>query len=165
MRDAETARDFMFDVADRLSSRVQLTTDGHKVYLRAVREAFDNQIDYAMLVKTYGNDYSTPERLYSPAVCTGCKPTPVIGEPDEKKISTSYVERANLTLRMTNRRFTRLTVTFSKNLENHEAALHVHFMYYNFCRKHQTLKTTPAMAAGLTDRVWTIDDLIALISN
>ena len=165
MRDAESARDFMFDVADRLANRVQLTTDGHKVYLKAVREAFDNQIDYAMLVKTYGNDYSTPERTYSPAVCTGCKPTPIIGEPDEKLISTSYVERANLTLRMTNRRFTRLTNAFSKNIENHGAALHVHFMHYNFCRKHLTLKTTPAIAAGLTDRVWTVEDLIGLISN
>lgn len=165
MRDAESAYDFMTDVASRLANRVQMTSDGHKVYLRAVLDAFGTDIDFAQLVKTYGNDYSTPERRYSPAVCNGCEKHPRIGEPDEKKISTSIVERANLTIRMQNRRFTRLTNGFSKKLENHEAAMSLYFVYYNFCRVHQTLRTTPAVAAGIADHVWTIEELCGLLPN
>lgn len=165
MRDADSARDFMDDVADRLANRVQLTTDGHRVYLNAVKNAFGvDGIDYAMLVKTYGNDYEG-EKRYSPAVCTGCNQTPMLGNPEIKNVSTSFVERSNLTLRMHNRRFTRLTNAFSKKLENHEAAIALHFMYYNFCRVHQTLKTTPAVAAGIADHVWKIEELIGLLSN
>jgi IS1 family transposase len=163
MRDADAAQCFMDDVASRLANRVQLTTDGHKVYLKAVLNAFEGEVDYAMLVKKYGNDYSTPERMYSPAVCTGCDKKAKIGNPDEKKISTSYVERANLTMRMSMRRFTRLTNGFSKKLENHAAAIALHFMYYNFARVHATLKTTPAVAAGLTDKVWTVEDIVQLL--
>lgn len=162
MRDAESGSLFMQDVASRLSNRVQLTTDGHKVYLRAVLDAFGTDIDYAMLVKVYGNDYSAEHR-YSPAVCTDCKKTPKIGNPDIEKVSTSYVERANLTMRMGMRRFTRLTNGFSKKLENHAAAIALHFMYYNFARKHQTLKTSPAVAAGVADHVWTIEEIVGLL--
>jgi len=168
MRDPDSARDFMFDLADRLSNRVQLTTDGLKLYLRAIADAFENEIDYAMLVKTYGNDFEGQKR-YSPAVCSGIKKTPICGDPDEKLVSTSYVERQNLTLRMQNRRFTRLTNAFSKKLENHEHAVALHYMFYNYCRPHQTLtksagiKTTPAMAAGIADHVWTVEEIIGLL--
>lgn len=164
MRDADSAFDFMSDVKSRLVNRVQLTSDGHRAYLRAVKSVFGEDVDYAMLVKTYGNDYEG-EKRYSPAVCTGCEKTPIIGDPDPKKISTSHVERANLTIRMQNRRFTRLTNGFSKKLENHEAAMSLYFVYCNFCRVHQTLKTTPAVAAGIADHVWSIDELVELISN
>lgn len=163
MRDAESGSLFMQDVASRLAGRVQLTTDGHKVYLRAVLDAFGTDIDYAMLVKVYGNDYSTPERMYSPAVCTDCKKTAKIGDPDMAKVSTSYIERTNLTMRMGMRRFTRLTNAFSKKLENHAAAIALHMMYYNFARKHQTLKTSPAVAAGLADHVWTVEEIVGLL--
>jgi len=164
MRDADSGEFFMRDVASRLSNRVQLTTDGHRVYLKAVLNAFGTDIDYAMLVKHYGNDY-TGARMYSPAVCTGCDKKAKIGNPDSKKISTSYVERANLTMRMSMRRFTRLTNAFSKKLENHAAAVALHFMYYNFARVHQSLKTTPAVAAGVTDKVWSVEDICGLLSN
>lgn len=163
MRDAESGKLFMQDVADRLANRVQLTTDGHKVYLRAVADAFAGEIDYAMLVKVYGNDYSTPERMYSPAVCTSCDKKQIVGNPDQAKISTSFVERQNLTMRMSMRRFTRLTNAFSKKVENHAAAIALHFMHYNFCRKHQTLKTSPAVAAGVADHVWSIEELVGLL--
>lgn len=163
MRDADSAQLFMDDVASRLANRVQLTTDGHRAYPKAVLNAFNGEVDYAALVKKYGNDYSTPERMYSPAICTGCDKKPKIGNPDEMKISTSYVERANLTMRMSMRRFTRLTNAFSKKLENHAAAIALHFMYYNFARVHATLKTTPAVAAGLTDKVWTVEDIVGLL--
>lgn len=172
MRGAEDAKAFMFDVAGRVDGRFQLTTDGHKAYLRAVLDAFGTErIDYAMLVKKYGNDFSTPERMYSPAVCTGCEQKAIMGDPDPKKISTSYVERTNLTLRMGNRRFTRLTNAHSKKIENHEASIALHLMYYNFARPHQTLtkeagaKTTPAMAAGVADHVWTIAEIVSLLEN
>ncbi len=163
MRDADSAQLFMDDVASRLANRVQLTTDGHRAYPKAVLNAFNGEVDYAALVKKYGNDYSTPERMYSPAVCTGCEKKPKIGNPDEKKISTSYVERANLTMRMGMRRFTRLTNAFSKKLENHAAAVALHFMYYNFARVHTTLKTTPAVAAGVADHVWTVEEICGLL--
>jgi IS1 family transposase len=164
-RDLGSAQHFMSDLASRLSSRVQLTTDRHQPYLSAVRGAFGGEIDYAQLVKVYGStsDSKKPERRYSPAVCLEAIPHRVSGDPDPDHISTSHVERLNLTMRMSVRRYTRLTNAFSKKLENHTAAVALHFMHYNFCRVHQTLKTTPAVAAGVTDHVWTIDEIIALL--
>ena len=161
-RDGAAAYDFMQDVAGRLRGRVQLTTDAHKPYLTAVEDAFGMDIDYAMLQKIYGSE-PPGEKRYSPAVCLGAIPTPVTGDPNPKYISTSYVERQNLTMRMSMRRFTRLTNGFSKKLENHCAAVALNFVYYNFCRVHQTLRVTPAMQAGLTDHVWTIDEIVALL--
>ncbi len=157
------ATEFIKDLAERLTNRVQLTTDGHKAYLNAVEDAFGSQIDYAMLVKLYGKSPETSETRYSPAKCTGALKVPVSGKPDTKQISTSYVERQNLTMRMSMRRFTRLTNGFSKKVENHVHALSLYFMYYNFCRIHQTLRITPAMAAGVTDHVWEIAEIIALL--
>jgi IS1 family transposase len=161
-RDTGCATEFLQDVAGRLVNRVQLTTDGHKMYLGAVEDAFSGGVDYAMLQKHYGAS-SEPEHRYSPAVCTGCEKIAISGSPDKRKISTSYVERANLTMRMSIRRFTRLTNAFSKKLENHTAALGLFFAHYNFCRIHQSLRVTPAMAAGVTTRVWSIADLVALL--
>jgi len=161
-RDPGCATEFIQDLAGRLANRVQMTTDGLKIYLNAVRDGFGEDIDYAMLVKVYGNDPNA-EKRYSPAVCTSCEKKAVIGDPDPKHISTSYIERQNLTMRMGMRRFTRLTNAFSKKLENHIAAIAIHIMYYNFVRIHQTLRVTPAMAAGVTDRLWEIEDLIALL--
>ena len=163
-RDAGAAYDFMQDLAGRLANRVQLTTDGHLAYLQAVESAFGADIDYAMLVKLYGAARETEAR-YSPAECVGCQQKPVTGNPDPKHVSTSYVERQNLTMRMHRRRFTRLTNAFSKKLENHVAAISLHFMYYNFVRIHQTLRITPAMAAGVTERVWEISDIVALLDD
>ncbi len=163
-RDAIAASEFISDLAGRLSHRVQLTSDGHKVYLGAVLDSFGENIDYAQLVKIYGADVEGQKR-YSPAQCIGTRTEPLIGDPDPKHISTSYVERQNLTMRMGMRRFTRLTNGFSKKIENHAAAIALHFMYYNFCRKHQTLKTTPAVAAGITDHVWSVDEIVALIDE
>jgi IS1 family transposase len=162
-RSAFTARDFMKDLAARLANRVQLTTDGHRAYLEAVESAFGVDVDYAMLVKLYGNDRETEAR-YSPAECIGCRTVEITGSPDPKKISTSYVERNNLTLRMHMRRFTRLTNAHSKKVENLVHALALHFVYYNFARVHQTLRVTPAMEAGIADHVWTIEE-IARLSN
>ena len=161
-RDAGYATEFLQDLAGRLANRVQLTSDGYKVYLTAVEDAFGADIDYAMLVKHYGN---TPEgeKRYSPAVCTGATQKAITGNPDAKHISTSYVERQNLTMRMGMRRFTRLTNAFSKKIDNHRYAIAMHYMYYNFVRIHQTLRTTPAMAAGVTDRLWDIEDMVALL--
>lgn len=164
-RDAQCAHAFMTDLASRLKHRVQLTTDGHKPYLQAVDDAFGGDIDYAMLVKTYGNPQSTTDqRRYSPAECTGIEKLRVCGNPDKKEISTSYVERQNLTMRMSMRRFTRLTNGFSKKIENLEAAVALHFMHYNFCRIHKTLRVTPAMEAGLTDHVWSIEEIVAFLN-
>jgi hypothetical protein len=143
---------------------VQLTTDGHRPYLAAVEDAFGDDIDYAMLIKVYGSD-SNPEKRYSPAVCLGCKAQEVTGAPDPKHISTSYVERQNLTMRMSMRRFTRLTNGFSKKLENHAATVALYFMYYNFGRVHQTLRVTPAMEAQLSDHVWSIEEMIGLLDR
>ncbi len=154
---------FMDDLADRLSSRVQLTTDGHKAYLSAIEGAFGNEIDYAHLVKLYGAAPESAKGRYSPAECTGIKKTPKIGSPKNEDISTSYVERQNLTMRMSMRRFTRLTNAFSKKYESHCHALALYFVYYNFVRIHKTLKVSPAMAAGLTDKLWGWEDVIALI--
>jgi IS1 family transposase len=163
-RDANAAHAFIGDLACRLANRVQLTTDGHKAYLTAVEGAFGADVDYAMLVKIYG-DSPEGQKRYSPAECMGCKKETQIGNPDPKHISTSYVERANLTMRMGMRRFTRLTNAFSKKVENHAAALALHFMFYNFACKHQTLKMSPAMAAGITTKLWSIADIVALIDN
>lgn len=161
-RSACAATEFIKDLASRLSDRIQLTTDGHKVYLEAVENAFGADIDYAMLVKMYGSSPEA-EKRYSPAKCTGAMKMPVTGNPEDRKISTSYVERQNLTMRMSMRRFTRLTNGFSKKVENHVHALSLYFIYYNFCRIHQTLRVTPAMAAGVTDHVWDIEDILNLL--
>lgn len=163
-RDADAACSFMNDMADRVSNRVQLTTDGHKAYLIAVDRAFNNDIDYAMLVKIYGGSEGTNqhEKKYSPAECTGCKKTKISGEPNAKFVSTSYVERQNLTMRMHMRRFTRLTNAFSKKVENHAYAIALHFVYYNFCKIHSSLSVTPAMQAGLTKRVMKVEDIAML---
>jgi IS1 family transposase len=161
-RDAESAYEFMQDVAGRLRNRVQLTTDSHRPYLQAVDAAFGTEIDYAILQKIYGADPGS-ERRYSPAVCIGCKAEEVSGSPDPKHVSTSYVERQNLTMRMSMRRFTRLTNAFSKKVENHAAAVALYFMYYNFGRVHQTLRVTPAMEAGVTDHVWSVEEIVGLL--
>ncbi len=164
-RGAATAYEFMHDLAGRLANRVQLTTDGHRVYLDAVESAFGSEIDYAMLVKLYGGDREESEARYSPAECIGCRAIPISGNPKAKHISTSYVERQNLTMRMSMRRFTRLTNAFSKKVENHEHALGLHYMHYNFCRIHQTLRVTPAMEAGIADHVWNIEELVGLLDR
>ena len=160
-RDAHTAKEFIDDLAGRLANRVQLTTDGHKAYLTAVEGAFGSGVDYAMLVKLYGAD-SEQEKRYSPAQCIGAVPTVVMGNPHPKHISTSYIERQNLTMRMYMRRFTRLTNGFSKKLQNHAAALALYFMYYNFARIHKTLRVTPAMEAGAADHVWDLEEIALL---
>ena len=165
-RDAEYANAFMGDVAERLATRVQLTTDGHKAYLEAVEGAFGADVDYAQLVKLYGDvKGKTPERKYSPSECTGIKKRRVEGNPDEAHVSTSYVERQNLTMRMHMRRFTRLTNAFSKKFENHAHMVAIYTVWYNWCRIHKTLRITPAMAAGLTDRVWDLSDIVAFMDE
>lgn len=167
-RDGFTAAAFVRDLADRLATRVQLTTDGHKVYLEAVEGAFGSEIDYAMLVKMYEGDsgkHTPAERRYSPAVCTGAQTQRITGNPDPAHISTSFVERQNLTMRMNMRRFTRLTNAFSKKVDNHKAAVALHFMHYNFARIHTTLRVTPAMEAGVTTHVWSIDEMVALLDR
>lgn len=161
-RSAWDAQHFMHDLAARLANRVQLTTDGHNVYLTAVDLAFGIDIDYAMLVKLYGPDPREKEARYSPAQCIGAIPTVITGRPERKHISTSYVERQNLSMRMHMRRFTRLTNAFSKKVENHAHALAIYFMYYNFGRIHQTLRITPAMAAGISDHVWELREIVEL---
>lgn len=161
-RDADTASVFVKDVASRLSSRVQLTSDGYKPYLKAVDEAFSGEVDYAQLVKIYGSDLEQTEKKYSPSQFVGSKKTLITGSPDEKFISTSYVERQNLTMRMHMRRFTRLTNAFSKKIENHSYAIGLHFVYYNFCKIHKTLRVTPAMEARLTNDIVEIRDIVKL---
>ena len=162
LRDAGYAFEFMRDVAARLANRVQLTTDGHKSYLSAVEDSFAGNIDYAMLVKLYGGE-NPGEGRYSPAKCLGTTQGTVSGMPEDKHISTSYVERQNLTMRMNMRRFTRLTNAFSKKVEGTQNAVALYFAHYNFVRVHKTLRVTPAMEAGLTDRVWSVEDLVALV--
>jgi IS1 family transposase len=162
-RNAKTAKTFLDDVAGRLSNRIQLTTDGHKMYFLPVVQAFGGMVDYAQIVKIYGPD-PEGEKRYSPAACIACEKNTMWGAPDRKHISTSYVERQNLTIRMGNRRFTRLTNAFSKKIEYHVASLAIQYTYYNFVRIHQTLRVTPAMAAGVTDRLWSVQDILGLLS-
>lgn len=162
-RDAAFADIFIKDLANRLKNKVQLTTDGHKAYLNAVEDAFGGDIDYAMLIKVYGSPQSKEEqRRYSPAECTGTDILRISGNPEPKDISTSFIERQNLTMRMSMRRFTRLTNGFSKKIENLEYAVALHFMYYNFARVHKTLRVTPAMEAGIADHVWTLEEIVDL---
>jgi len=161
-RDAAAAYDLISDLESRLANRVQLTTDGLKMYLTAIEEVLGADIDYAMLVKLYGSD-AEGEKRYSPPVSIGPERTPIMGRPDPKHISTRYVERQDLTVRMGLRRFTRLANAFSKKLENHACAVSLHFMYYNFARVHQTLKTSPAVAAGVTDHVWSVEEMVRLL--
>ena len=161
-RDSECARWFIDDVAKRLASRVQLTSDGLKAYLDAVEGAFGADIDYAQLVKIYGASPDSAKGRYSPADCTGIVKTQIEGRPDPKHISTSFIERQNLTMRMHMRRFTRLTNAFSKKVENHAYAVALHMMYYNFVKIHTKLRISPAMAAGVTDRLWEVSDIVAL---
>ena len=164
-RDADCAYEFLSDLKDRLANRVQLTSDGHKMYLEAVEHAFGREIEYAQLVKMYGQDVEN-EKRYSPAKCIGAEKHVVQGNPDISKVSTSYVERQNLTMRMCMRRFTRLTNAFSKKLENHTLALALYFMHYNFARTHKSLANpyprTPAMVTGLSDHIWSIGEIVKL---
>jgi IS1 family transposase len=155
------AKAFMEDVASRVTSRIQLTTDGLKMYGEAVEGAFGCDVDYAMLIKLYGND--SFDTKYSPGECIRTQSAVLAGNPDPKHISTSFVERQNLTMRMSMRRFTRLTNGFSKKIENHAAAIALHFMHYNFCRIHKTLRITPAMEAGLAGHVWSVEELVGLL--
>ena len=163
-RSAASAFALMDDLASRLSHRIQLTTDGHRVYLDAVEGAFGAEVDYSMLVKEYGADREG-EATYSPAQCIGSRCIPMIGNPDPRHISTSFVERENLTMPVSMRRFTRLTNAFGKKVENHMQSVALHFMYYNFVRIHKTLRMTPAMGAGISDKVWEVEDLVAILSN
>ena len=163
-RDSVTARIFVNDLAGRLADRIQLTSDGLAAYLSAVERAFRGDIDYAMLVKVY-NESSEGQKRYSPAECVGCQKSVIVSYPDPEHLSTSYIERANLTMRMGMRRFTRLTNGFSKKIENHAAAVALHMMHYNFVRIHQTLKITPAMAAGVTTKLWEISDIVRLLDQ
>jgi IS1 family transposase len=156
-RGADWAMDFMQDCASRIQGRVQVTTDGHKAYLEAVEQSFGADVDYAQLQKIYGASEET-EKRYSPAKCIGCDMKVVMGNPDPQHISTSYVERQNLTMR----RFTRLTNAFSKKIDNHAYAVALHFMYCNFVRIHTTLRVTPAMEAGLSDHAWNVEELVAM---
>lgn len=164
-RDMTSAHRFIQDLAGRLANRVQLTTDGHRPYLTAVESAFGTEIDYAVLQKIYGKPEQSPETRYSPAQCRGVRKEVVNGSPDKDHVSTSFVERSNLTLRMCNRRFTRLTNAFSKKMENHAHSIALFAMHYNFCRIHQSLRVTPAMAAGLTDHVWEAEEVVALLDK
>ncbi len=165
-RDGGTAFDFMHDLAGRLLDRVQLTTDGLAAYIDAVRDNFGAYVDYAQLVKLFGDDprLKKPASVkYSPSKICGCQKRVRFGDPEPKHISTSYVERQNLTMRMGMRRYTRLTNAFSKKVTNHEAMTALHFMYYNFCRVHQSIRVTPAMESGIADHVWTVEELVGLL--
>jgi IS1 family transposase len=161
-RDSDAAIIFMDDLASRLANRIQLTSDGHKAYLEAVEGAFGSDIDYAMLVKLYGESPEA-EKRYSPAVCIGARKTLIEGEPDPKHVSTSFAERSNLNVRMHTRRFTRLTNAFSKKVENHAHSVALFAMYYNLVRIHKTLRTTLAMAAGVSKRLWEISDIVNVL--
>jgi IS1 family transposase len=161
-RKIESAVMFMDDLKERLANRVQLTSDGHRPYLTAVDTVFGDEVDYAMLQKIYGAEPQGDKR-YSPAKCIGAQKREITGSPDVKHISTSFVERQNLTMRMRMRRFTRLTNGFSKKIENHACAVALHSMYYNFVRLHQTLKVSPAMAAGVTNRLWEMTDVVDML--
>lgn len=160
-RSGQSAIALMDDLRARLSNRVQLTTDGHRAYLEAVEGAFGSDVDYTQLIKLYGNAPGGVTSRYSPPECVGIRKGRVEGNPDPKHVSTSYVERQNLTMRMSMRRFTRLTNAFSKKLDNHMHALALYFVHYNFCRMHKSLRMSPAMAAGVTDKLWSLEDVIA----
>lgn len=164
-RSAESAHIFMNDIKRRLKHRAQLTTDGYRAYIEAVEHAFGGDIDYAILIKLYGNEGANvqTERQYSPAEVTGTRKLQIVGKPDKSHVSTSFVERQNLTMRMSMRRFTRLTNGFSKKVDNLAAAVSLHFMYYNFGRVHQTLRVTPAMEAKVTDHIWTLEEIAGLL--
>ncbi len=162
-RSANSADALMSDLRDRVSERIQLTTDGYHVYLKAVRKAFGREVDYAQLVKVYGE--SPDGGRYSPGQCIGAHKERVVGNPKAKNVNTSHVERQNLTMRMSMRRFTRLTNGFSKKLDNHMHALALYFVFYNFCRIHKTLSVSPAMAANITDKLWTLEDIAEWIEN
>jgi IS1 family transposase len=172
-RNEDCCRDFIGDLADRLDNRIQLSSDGLGIYNKAVKLAFGANVDYGQIIKVYGEDFAA-EKRYSPAICTEIKTKAITGDPMDSLISTSYIERQNLTLRMQSRRFTRLTNAFSKKHENHVHAVALHYTFYNFCRPHQTLTqesgpagkrypTTPAMKAGITDHVWTVEELVGLL--
>jgi IS1 family transposase len=163
-RDGDAARAFVCDLAKRLANRVQVTTDGHRAYLEAVEAGFGADVDYAQLVKIYGQPVEGQKR-YSPPEIIGTETHCCTGTPDPDHISTSYVERQNLTMRMSMRRFTRLTNAFSKKIENHAHAVSLHYMFYNFCRIHKTLRVTPAMAAKVTDRLWSVEDIVQVIDD
>ncbi len=164
-RDAHYANAFIDDLASRLANRVQLTCDGHAPYLQAVEGAFGADVDFAQLVKIYGSSPEGAKGRYSPAECTGIKKTRIEGEPDEKHISTSYIDRSNLTMRMHNRRFTRLTNAFSKKFENHAHMVAIYAVWYNFLRIHKTLRVAPAMQAGITEKLMTWDDLLEIYNE
>ncbi len=167
-RNTTDALEFMRDLASRLDARVQLTTDGHAAYILAVERAFGGEVDYAQIVKMYGPDPKEDQKRYSPAACIGVERHAVMGDPDPAHVSTSFVERSNLTMRMSMRRFTRLTNAFSRKVENLAAAVSLHFMHYNFARPHKTLSTpyptTPAMAAGVADHVWSLREIAGLLA-
>ena len=163
-RDGATACEFVADLAGRLANRVQITSDGHRPYLEAVEKAFGGEVDFAQLIKIYGETVAGQKR-YSPAECIGAKKSKVVGNPDLCCVSTSFVERQNLTMRMSIRRFTRLTNAFSKKIENHAHSVALHYMHYNFVRLHKTLRVSPAMAAGVTERLWTIGDIVHLVEK
>ncbi|MCI0599298.1 MAG: IS1 family transposase [Beijerinckiaceae bacterium] len=163
-RDAECAYEFMSDIAARVEGRIQLTTDGHAAYLEAIDQSFGIDIDYAMLIKHYGESADHgPERKYSPSVCTGCHDRRITGKPDARHVSTSHVERLNLSVRMQNRRYTRLTNGHSKKIENHIHHLAIYFIFYNFARVHSSLRMSPAMAAGVETRLWEVEDVVKLV--
>jgi len=162
-RDAQSGMAFIKDLSERITNRFQLSTDGFKLYITAVEEAFGSEIDYGMIVKVYGHSTEDSAIRYSPAECIGCEKEVIAGNPDMNLVSTSYVERQNLTMRMSMRRFTRLTNGFSKKIENHMHAVALHYMYYNFVRIHKSLRCTPAMEAGVSKTLWSIEDVVALL--
>lgn len=164
-RDAESAMAFIKDLSERVSNRFQLSTDGFKAYLTAVEETFGSEIDYAMIVKIYGHTEDDASKRYSPAECIGCETQVISGKPDMNLVSTSYIERQNLTMRMNMRRFTRLTNGFSKRIENHMHAIALHYMHYNFCRIHKSLRCAPAMEAEVTQKLWSLEDIVALLDT
>jgi IS1 family transposase len=163
-RSGQSAWEFLTDLRSRLANRIQLTSDGHKAYLTGVAGSFGDDVDFAQLVKIYGREPGG-ERRYSPPECIGAVPTAVYGQPDPQHISTSFAERQNLTMRMSIRRFTRLTNAFSKKVENHALSVALHYMNYNFCRIHKTLRMSPAMAAGVTDKLWEISDIVRVLED
>ena len=164
-RNLTAAIAFMQDIASRLRHRVQITTDGFRPYLEAIEGAFGSEVDYSMLVKIYGNDPTPQEVRYSPAVCMAVQYARIQGNPNPQHVSTSFAERQNLTMRMSMRRFTRLTNGFSKKVENYAHAVALHYMHYNFCRIHQSLRVTPAMEAGIANHIWSVEEIAGLLDS